>query len=174
MMSKSFIISCTLLMIVCSGCEKDKIEIIMPPETTIGAHTFGCYVNNYLFVHPTFKGLAGPGTLIARYFPDDNLLIINAQDYNMRQIVISDSIAEVGKTHRVISAQYMDEKKNVFNTNDELFAEIHLTELDTVNLFVSGRFSFKAKHIKSDSIITVTDGRFDVRLFEYWYRAMNK
>ncbi|MDR0430756.1 MAG: hypothetical protein LBH58_09805 [Tannerellaceae bacterium] len=68
----------------------------------------------------------------------------------------------------LFTATYIDEHDNVFTTKDDLFAEIHLTKLDTINLIVSGRFSFKLKHEKSDSIVNVSEGRFDIHLFDRW------
>jgi hypothetical protein len=168
-MSKSFFITNLffLLIFTCS-CEKDKEQIIMPDETSVGAHTFGCYVDNDLFIHPEKKtvGYFGFPSLIAHYYVEDNRLTITVFDFYDRSIVIADSIAEVGKTNSIMSATYTDENNNMFTTNDDLFAEIHLTKLDTINLIVSGTFSFKAKHDKSNSIVNVTNGRFDIKLFD--------
>jgi hypothetical protein len=169
MTSKTFFItSLFFLLIFTCCCEKDEEQIIMPDETSVGAHTFGCYVNNDLFVHPKRKavGQYWYPSLDAHYYVKDSLLKIISYDFYNRSIVIADTLIEVGKTHRVISATYTDENNNAFTTNDDLFAEIHLTKLDTIHLIVSGTFSFKAKHDKSDSIVNVTNGRFDIELFD--------
>lgn len=162
----SFVVKLFSFLLFACACEKDKEAIIMPEETSVGANTFGCYANNELFVHPKKKkvGKFGLPSLDADYI--DNILTITAYDFHNRAISISDSLVQVGKTHRVVTAQYKDENNNYFTSNDESFAEIHLTKLDTINLIVSGRFSFRAKHNKSDSIIIVSGGRFDIQLFD--------
>jgi hypothetical protein len=168
-MSKFFFIACLsfLLIFICC-CEKNEEQIIMPAETSVGAHTFGCFVNNDLFVHPKKKavGQYWYPSLYASYSVEGNTLFIISYDFYDRFIMIADSLVEVGKTHSVITAKYSDENNNVFTTNNDLFAEIHLTKLDTINLIVSGTFSFSAKHNESDSIVNVTNGRFDIELFD--------
>jgi hypothetical protein len=50
MISKYLFLTCLSFLLLLTCCEKDEDKIILPEETSVGAQTFGCYVNNDLFV----------------------------------------------------------------------------------------------------------------------------
>jgi hypothetical protein len=94
-MSKSFFTASLLLLLLFTSCCamftnlcKEEEKIIMPEETSIGANTFGCYVNGELFVHPMkkFVGQFGLPSLYADYDVENNILAITSYDFHNRSI----------------------------------------------------------------------------------------
>ena len=157
-----------LLLVLSNGCcDKDKEEdIVMPPETSIGANTFGCYVNDDLFVTPKMVlSLARE----AYYSPGTGYLNIHSIDFKDRGIGF-DAIIELGKTHGKIGMAGFRDGDNYFEKVDGCEGEVTLTKLDLENMIVSGRFSFRARQLDLysredlDSIVTVCCGRFDLEL----------
>ena len=146
------------------SCE--ETEPTLPPETQTGAHTFGCYVNEELFV-PQW-GTAGLGASVLEawlttwsIFPD-TVLTISASNKNGDFIL--DVLYPVENQKKMFQRVcYRSKKYDVFYEAVET-GEILLTRLDTVNMIVSGTFAFTIPSVH------VTQGRFDIkelRIFRY-------
>jgi hypothetical protein len=165
MKAKMFFLSFTLFLLLSIGCECEEEKMVMPPITSVGAHTFGCYINGDMFVHPKrkFVGQFGHSSLYADLKPSD--LHVYSYDFNNRYISIVDSCVEVGKINRPKSAVYRDEMNARFVMEDDLEGEIILSRFDPYNQIVSGTFSFSARNEKTDSIVTISEGRFDIKLY---------
>lgn len=163
-----------LILTSCTGCDEPIDPTVLPAETQTGKNTFGCYVNNELYVGG-FSNLMGPKPLEAIYnntiqklkiisigrIKDKYQQVINIEVFS--PVVDSIKYINIGNYESQDIHQY---KYYSFNNS----GEINITKLDTVNKIVSGRFCFVGKNsdlelkpIGSDSII-VTNGRFDLKL----------
>ena len=139
------------------SCKED--EPTLPPETQTGAHTFGCYVNGELFV-PQW-GSAGFGTPILQAIftvydtLPDNILTICASGKNGYCIM---DVLNPKEDHKK-EFQRLD-YLNYNNNNSyqgKYTGEIFLTRFDTINMIVSGTFSFTIPSVHA------TQGRFDIK-----------
>jgi len=172
----------------CESCEKEQWDT-MPPETQTGANTFGCYVNGELFVkekdevsfftHPNLSASYDQSTQVLTIsctgkdkMGSIDLTVLNPV-VDIKQMPLR---AELRKT--VILSEETDANNITWQQVDiviyemaENTGEIVLTKLDTINRIVSGRFQFQGQYfgrslnIVGDSIVLVTNGRFDINRF---------
>jgi len=163
-----------LILSSCTSCDEPD-STVLPAETQSGKNTFGCYVNNDLFVGG-FANLMAPNPFNATY----------SKKYNGLGIMVSGVVNNNFKTSRNIFLEVFSIKADTtmkidtafcYNINDfypyyvtRKTGEIYITKLDTINKIVSGRFRFTAKSadwyrnaVDNDSIV-VTNGRFDLKL----------
>ncbi|OAV67963.1 hypothetical protein Barb6_02205 [Bacteroidales bacterium Barb6] len=167
-MRKSVMKSVLLLSMVALlyGCEEKYTSL--PPETQSGANTFGCLVNGKLFVNERQTISEG-----AIYWPEDNFLNIYIDANRVESVVLQDSIVKTGIYHPLRFASFEHstyEKAYLFSTENS--GKIYLTRFDTINKVVSGTFSFCAEKANplnwrdhtGDSVVNVTQGRFDLDL----------
>ena len=158
------IICCAIMLFIIS-CEKDN-DLQMPDMTSSGLNTFGCHVNNELFVHSYGAGIWGLSSLEAFYDTVQNPLNIIAHAKNERSIAIQCRNVTVEGEYAFWHGEYRDKNgKYIFieDTQNKLF----LTRYDRENLVVSVTFSFKARHEDTGEIVTISDGRFDIKLEHY-------
>jgi hypothetical protein len=161
-----------LILTSCTGCEEPD-PTVLHAETQTGKNTFGCYVNNELYVGG-FSNLMGPKPLEAIYNKTvQKLKIISIgriEDKYQQIINIEVSSPVVDSTLKITQGNF--ESQDIHQYKLYSFynsGEIYFTKLDTVSKIVSGRFSFIGKNLDlelkpgTDSII-VTNGRFDLKL----------
>ena len=180
------IIALCLTLSSCESCKEEEWDTL-PPETQKGANTFGCYVNGELFVKEKEAPFFAPLCLSAEYDQSDKVLSVYCKGRDkmgtitlrvlnpvvgIRQVPL---LAELSKMIILkeetgadnITIQYVDD---VTYDMIENTGEIILTKLDTVNCIVSGRFQFQGQYygrslsIIGDSIVFVTNGRFDTKI----------
>ncbi|GHT11392.1 hypothetical protein FACS189426_13210 [Bacteroidia bacterium] len=74
---KSFKLLQILFLLALNSCEscEEKVWTELPPETQKGANTFGCYVNDQLFVAEKGYGPFGGRYLSAGYAKNTDLLL---------------------------------------------------------------------------------------------------
>jgi len=166
------IIALCLTLSSCDSC-KEKEWDILPPETQTGANTFGCYVNGELFVKDR-EAIFTEKRLRINYYKNNKTLIINALSNN-RTIYITVNESEINVKNLIPFAYFMPSEYNsicAYFIGRET-GEIVFTKLDTINCIVSGRFQFQGQcsdfllNKVSDSLISVTNGRFDAKLYIY-------
>ena len=158
-------IICCAIMLLLISCEKDK-DLQIPDITSSGLNTFGCYVNNEPFVHSYKAGIWGYASLEAYYDTIQNPLNIIAFAENDRSIVIQCKDVTVEGDHAIWHGEYRDKNGKyilIENAQNRLF----LTKYDRRNLIVSGTFSFKARCQETNEVVTINDGRFDIKLEHY-------
>jgi hypothetical protein len=175
---KNFKIAITLfwfLLLAFSACKKDRKDTL-PAETQEGYLTFGCLVNNRVWL-PEASTSAVKTIVIVR----DSAITIAANQG------VAEGLTIVLKNTKILSdTLYIINSDNnsfaiYFNTCDinnycnyrtslKFQGQLFLTRFDTIEKIVSGRFSFKAGSeedplsdcICDTSVIDITEGRFDL------------
>ncbi|MHC1705018.1 MAG: hypothetical protein AB9846_14000 [Tenuifilaceae bacterium] len=166
----------TLLALLLTSCEENNPlapSTKLPPETTIGANTFGCLVNGKIWRN-------------GGYFNPGSSLNIPEMSGSRLQIAASrsvrDTLSSIGLyvfSSNISTGQYLCDSLNVNvyflniiggptgTVYEYLYAhegEIEITRYDLENRIVSGRFNAKLKLDGNDEII-ITNGRFDLKSF---------
>lgn len=161
-----------------TACNKEIDEL--PPATETGANTFGAKVNGANWVPARFGILPADDLLEAR-FNSPGSLIITAKNFSASpketqfeiQVVGVDGPGTYSMNKNVVRptadgfAYYV---RRVLTPEDEWITDptytgsMTITKLDTHNKIVSGTFEFKAGSlINAGGVLTVTDGRFDIK-----------
>ena len=173
------------LLIICISafilfsCKKKVDEL--PPATQTGANTFGAKVNGEFWVPQGFGALPANDILEARRTGQD--LIINARNFasspnESEFILYVQNVTTTGVypmntniVHPSWDASYAYYVKrrltpeNEWVTSATSTGSVTITRIDTVNGIASGTFQFNMLNIDgAPQPVSVTDGRFDVRL----------
>ncbi|MDR0438436.1 MAG: hypothetical protein LBH22_09095 [Bacteroidales bacterium] len=158
-------------------CEKEPPITELPPETQTGAHTFGCYVNDELFVprRPTSNSRL---LLFAGYDPETNQFAIGSKSTN-RNYQEMFFIIDNPRENEYLSFSILDLTEVIWRTCFEFgntcydsydSGHVFFTRFDTINNIASGRFEFSGHcaqcfndEERNVLKIQITSGRFDVR-----------
>jgi hypothetical protein len=154
-------------------CEKEPDPEKLPPETREGKGTFGCYVNDVLFVKRA-NSLMQSRPLTARYSGETDILRVSCLGDDLSQIGFEINNPREGE-NRIIFLGYLIP---LVDTGCRTFAcencgHVFITRFDTINKVVSGRFEFSGRcsanypdyipiEYTGDSIVRITEGRFDI------------
>ena len=179
------LICITLLTVACkkdNPKDDDKIIQVLPELTHEGKHTFGCKVNGEVWVARSGGGINGQRKLYAHYDPEDGEFYFVAHkqiyDENILEKINLIKLKDVYNTgvykfsFKSISDKsiiaFYDANKNRPCTayyHDSLHkSELNITFYDTINRIISGTFELDVTNYNcEDSIMHITDGRFDVR-----------
>jgi hypothetical protein len=166
-------VTLSFLILTAGKCKKDKEEAQLPPETTIGAMTFGCKVNGKVFVPRDGNGRPG---LYVQYVYLGNgpgggwFLNIPAIDWKSSPIpgvsIETDSLLLVeGVTYPFKNIK--GNPRAFYNKDDTYIAldndgSLKITKFDQINRILSGTFSFVGT--SSNAVkVNITEGRFDIR-----------
>lgn len=162
---------------ISSKCKKDDDQPAqLPPETTIGANTFGCKINGEVFVPKDGRGKPGlfcqyvylgnglgggwflnipatnwqPNPPIGVNIETDSLLIIEGQTYRF-------------KNSKGFPRAFFD-NGNIYATLITDTGSLHITKHDQIRRILSGTFFFTGTNTSTSSgeKISVTEGRFDI------------
>lgn len=170
-----------VLLLLLSACKKEITSL--PPATETGADTFGARVDSSFFVPQGLGSIHDDNLLKARYPLATHNLTINARNIastpNEKEFEIFLANVTTPGTYLLntptsqgsLGANYgYYVKRNVtpqneWMTNASYTGSVTITRLDTINNIVSGTFQFNAINLyNSPQPISVTDGRFDIRL----------
>jgi len=178
---KSILVFVSSLLIL-AGCKKSVDAL--PEATQTGANTFGLKLNGEFWVPQKFAGINTP-TLTAQLTGINiNDLLITAQNFALEpkesefQLYIKNITGpgtyqfnqntDIYPNTSGSYAYYVKRKINPLNewiTSAQYPGTVTITKWDLANGIVSGTFEFTAGSIdNSEAPITVTDGRFDVKL----------
>ena len=182
---KYFILIVLSLVFFGSSCKKNKNSNPfdqLPPETQIGANTFGCLVNGEVF-KPSGLQLSG-GSLNCVYqriysdinngyvfgisggkrgnnsdvkdigFRLDSMKVIEGETYNLRRQTKGAGYGQYSHYGTVGSS-------SIYQTNDIYKGSVSFTRFDLTNQIASGTFFFNAVGPNNDTV-KITGGRFDV------------
>lgn len=164
------------LLLNAASCTKDNGTL--PPETQEGKNTFGCLVNEKVWLYGGFS------------FPRTNLgITIDENQFSIYALKVDNKINQTVsvyiKSPLAIGfyklndinhiAKFIDEESNCYYQTDSISSTgtLEITKYDSINKIVSGNFSFKALKfnpdnneniISCDSIVSITDGRFDIKI----------
>jgi hypothetical protein len=175
---KKILVSCSCLCLL-TACKKEVDEL--PPATQTGANTFGARVDGKVWVTQGFGPFPANDILEARMSGHD--ITINARNFSSSptetefQLTIYNVTApgtylfnnDVSHPNGTASYGYYVKRKmtpeNEWLTSSSYTGSVTITRIDDVNMIVSGTFQFTALNIyNSPQPISVTDGRFDVRI----------
>ena len=162
-----------IVLLSAAQCEKPD-NSKLPPETQEGKNTFGCLINGELFTGFSKPVQIGLPPLTAYYYRSRKELSIYAAKYE-GAIGLRVENPKENTTATINSAGFApyDDICSCFYYRKENTGQVILSKFDTVNLIVSGRFYFDGQCSDidfkpiGDSIIYVTDGRFDIKLDIY-------
>jgi hypothetical protein len=162
---------------LCLVTQCDKEDLLeLPPETQIGANTFGALVNEVLFVK-------GRGTTFGRPLDvsfDEKIkrlhisCVAAGEQFKFMDLIID----EPHEGENILFVGYLTTTmgtggRNCWGFGCENCGKIFITKFDTINRIVSGTFEFSGRcadvltsspiRYIGDSIVHITNGRFDVR-----------
>ena len=157
------------------GCKKNEIDAL-PPETQVGANTFGCLVNGKAWV-PKKGGL----------FTDPSLLGVYALVGNRRNLWIQATNTDglgldfwvenplvtgeypLQYTTGIYPTVYLPRSYGLYYqsgasymTTSQYAGKVAITRTDTIKGIISGTFEFAGYNAKTGQTVTITQGRFDV------------
>ena len=164
-----------VMLFLLMSCEKQDMNVL-PKETQSGKNTFGCMINNRLYIGGGYYSYIGYSPLSAGYNRSDKTLIIFAiskiySDKANGSIGLTIANPVEGSSQKISHATYIVDSPDCYQYLVLNGGEVYLTKFDTINKIVSGRFSFKGKcagyaddfKVNGDSV-QITQGRFDVLL----------
>jgi hypothetical protein len=182
------IVFAAFLLFFQGSCEKDEdgCPIYKLPEATkTGENTFGCMINDNVFVPRAAISLFAPAPkkfsyneetgdiyFFMSFFADDLDYQCGFPDITFKMEayeVFSTGEVEKGKYWATISyypVQYESGKGYQYNNNlPDLSAKLEITKLDTIENIISGIFQFEAyrsiNNYNPEDKLFVTEGRFD-------------
>ena len=169
-------------LLILSGCKKSIDEL--PEATQSGANTFGLKLNGQFWVPQTFAGINAPILKAQLTGPNVNDLLITAQNFASEPLESQFNIYIKNVTgpgtyqlnqntgfYPNVSASYAYYVRRKINPLNEWITDaqhtgtVTITKWDLENDIISGTFEFRAGSMdNSEDPITVTEGRFDVKL----------
>ena len=155
------------------SCKKDINELPDAPGT--GSEVFGASVNGKLWIPQKFGIVPTAQILEANYEPS-NSVIINARnfassptesefEFRLKNINGPGVYALGGDSEN--SAYYVERKftpTDEWKTNQQFTGTITITVDDRIKRILAGSFQFRAASLYNNDPITVTDGRFDLKV----------
>jgi hypothetical protein len=159
-------------MIGLAQCGGD-VEPTLPPITQEGRNTIGFKVNGKVWV-PEVKSGWSPTPLeklctdlygdANTFYIDANRFIVGSEPTNglFFKIENLNSTGEYFGTTNLVMLRYSYGEKGYSPILDKP-AELKITKLDTENKIISGTFYFTATEDITGEVVTITDGRFDIK-----------
>ena len=158
-----YTICCMVFCITFNSCCDRDVDLSLPEITTSGLNTFGCYVDDILFVYSPGSGVLGDSPINGTYHEEINTLGIFSHAKKNLFISLIDSIVEVGKTYELSDALFRD-NNTWYDLCKDMPSELCILKLDLENNIACGTFQFKARNPESGVIKTITNGRFDIKM----------
>lgn len=169
-------------LLILASCKKTADAL--PEATQTGANTFGLKLDGQFWLPQKFAGINAPILKAQLSGSSQNDLIITAQNFASEPTetefqlyiknITSAGAYQLNQNTDIFPgasgsyAYYVKRKINPLNewiTNTQYTGSVTITKWDLPNLIVSGTFEFKAGSMDSSATpITVTDGRFDIKL----------
>ena len=157
-----------------SQCKKKVQEPELPPETTIGAMTFGCKINGKVFVPRDGRGKPG---LYVQYvnlgvgggwylnISADNWIPSTPEGVTIStdSLLISQDSIYPFKYRKKGFPGALYEKGIRYDVTDNNSGELKIKKFDSVNRIISGTFFFTGTDNSSGRTVNITEGRFDIR-----------
>jgi len=166
--TKIFSLLILLDLSACTGCE-DKVWTTLPPETQTGANTFGCMIDNELFVGDNNASIFAPPAFSVGYDTDSDKIymdvrgLMNGNPAGNISIIINhpthDGMQAIGNIGYYPSTNVSLCREYLPSSGSEVF----ITKFDTINKIVSGRFQFTGYCVDSTNVKHITQGRFDLK-----------
>jgi hypothetical protein len=188
-----------LTILFLASCSKDENEqnqvSKLPPETQIGANTFGCIINGNLFYpRDGYGGLGGSGAnaikliatgiypnYISHYLdvnnfrdgkPINNFILhihnlnsIGIGEYDFKLSNFQKGVDSPPHTHLYIRAFHEASGGYKWYGSTENSGKLIITKYNIDTKIVSGTFSGVLKEYNGEETVNITNGRFDIN----WY-----
>lgn len=176
--ARSLLLLASASLLLLSSCSKLDYRQRLPDETTEGKNTFGCKLDGEVWVafaretldreiEPEFSS-TGFSVLAEKEDAD-------GEDEIYLTIGDTSGLKELTYSHvHGFSASYINYENSTYddtytfagtNGGDITFTKISPGPAGGYKAIVSGRFSFTATGVRTGKVITVTDGRFDVKVY---------
>ncbi|GAA3923500.1 DUF6252 family protein [Hymenobacter algoricola] len=159
----------TLVLLLASACKKETELDALPKATREGKHTFGCLVDGKAFLPKPAQATSITNRQPLEAYVYQGYLYISARGDGGVDIVVKEAFKPgkyfLNSTSSGSNGYYKDATGQYF-TNDVQIGEVDLTRIDTLQKIAAGTFRFSAAGISTTAgkTVTITDGRFDVRL----------
>lgn len=161
------------LVLLAASCKKNITELPEAPGN--GSEVFGASLNGKLWTPQKFGIVPSAQILEARYEPG-NSVVINARnfasspkesefEFRLKNITGPGVYLLGGDSGN--SAYYVERKitpTDEWKTNEQFTGTITITVDDRTNRILAGTFQFQAASLYGREPVTVTDGRFDVKV----------
>lgn len=163
-----------------ASCKKEIKSL--PDETQTGSNTFGAKINGENW-GPLGAGILPTASTLEARFSADSSIFINARNFSRTPIetemeiylkhVSGSGTYQLNQNTEIYpgqSASYAYYVKRNVNITDEWITsssatgQVQITKIDWENRIISGNFQFTANARYGSAPITVTEGRFDVRI----------
>jgi hypothetical protein len=155
-----------------AACKKEVSDL--PAATQTGAQTFGAKVNGNLWV-PTGLGVIGKPKLEALYSIDHSVYIrarnLASSPKESEFEIYLKNVTKAGiyplNSNSGNYAYYVERKlmpTGEWKTNNEYSGQVVVTFTDTATGIVSGTFEFQGASLYNEAPVSVTEGRFDVKV----------
>jgi len=178
-----FFISCDKLPTNSFNRGEDYPPDVLPEETHTGENRFGCLLNGKIFANSKRVKIGLGDYRIRAYYSTfpANTFTIYAYAHNETRISLVVEVDSLigNDTISIIRAFYstLFKEDDIYRGYlDKEYGKLYLTNYDTINHIISGRFEFIAHSVDThynpygDSIIHVTEGRFDIEYEPSPYR----
>ncbi len=170
----------SLLLVAITSCKKEIKSLPEPTQT--GANTFGAKVDGENW-GPLKAGIVPTAAILEARYSADSSVFINARNFSRSPIetemeiylknVISPGVyplvvaTEAYPSHSGSYGYYVKRNISVIDewiTGPQANGEVVITKIDRTANIISGTFRFTANARYGSAVITVTDGRFDVKI----------
>ncbi len=177
---KNLLLITTFLVATFTSCKKEIKSL--PDLTQSGANTFGAKINGENW-GPLSAGIVPTAPILEARFSADSSVFINARNFSRSPVETEMEIYLKNLTgpgsyqlnqntgvypgHSYSYAYYLKRKISITDdwiTSSSATGQVQVTKIDWVNKIISGSFQFTAKATYSSAPITVTEGRFDVKI----------
>ena len=159
-----------------SSCDLFDNDPELPPITTEGKGTFGCYVNGKLFLNEGVSGFGNGLYAELQKTPDVARIVIYVSNSSAKQTLIMSirdlPTLQVGKIYNLLSdplfffdyIDYSTTPSCTYTYMEVISGNIKLLKFEVTNpqrMIISGTFEFTASSVKCGEI-SITSGRFDI------------
>jgi hypothetical protein len=155
----------------------DASTVVMPPLTHQGLNTFGCYLDDELFVAGGGKNYWAIPPVSGSYDETDNRLGIQGTRYrdeiSDNLTLISYGVVGVGEydfgpfTWDKVSAYFNNkgDRCHYYYTDIPDLGKLTITHFDKTKRIIAGTFYINLinKDCEEDTLLKITDGRFDFK-----------
>ena len=150
-----------------AGCQKDAPDAGLPPATREGKNTFGCLVDGQPFGPKPPLGINSRRREPLEASTYRTHLLVSARGDGGVDIALHNALQPgtypIGEMRTARFGRYAF-GSDEYSTNVVHTGTVTLTRIDTVAKVVAGTFQFTAINHHTGQTVTLTGGRFDVRL----------
>jgi hypothetical protein len=163
-----------------ASCSKNVKEL--PAATDTGSGTFGASVNGTLWAPRAF-GIMPHAPLLEASFAGGDSYVINARNFSKSPTETEFEIylenvtkpgtytlnanTDIRPLHSASYAYFVERTmtpKHEYITNPQTPGTVIITKVDKANHILAGTFAFQATDKHGGDVLTVTDGRFDLKI----------